>query len=59
MIEEIIETHDRELLLTTLSDILYNDPDFLEELHMKLDKISKENMIYYHKHYRGDLHHGE
>ena len=58
IIEEIIEIHDRELLLSTLSDILYNDPDFLEDLRMKLSEISEDNIIYYHRHYRGDLYHG-
>ena len=56
IIDDILETHDHELLLNTLADMLYNDEDFVEELRMKLDEVSEKNLVYYHKHYRGDLH---
>lgn len=56
IIDDIISIRSHELLLHTLADMLYDDEDFVEEMRMKLDEISEENIIYYHKHYRGDLH---
>ncbi len=56
IIDEIIGIRSPELMMNTLMDMLYGDEDFIEELRMKLDKISEKNIMHYHKHYRGDLH---
>lgn len=56
IIDDIISIRSPEFMMHTLMDMLYDDEDFVEEMRMKLDEISEENIIYYHKHYRGDLH---
>jgi hypothetical protein len=46
-IDAIIATRDRELMLAALWD----DPEIIGKIRSKLEKVSAENIKYYHAHF--------